>query len=212
MKENGQIKGEALAMFKSNYWLCVVASLLAMIVMNGFISFTVRHSENWKSTFSLLGLILSGPMTVGVYWFYLNLWRGRTADIGEMFAKGFTENLGRHIGAYLLTVLYTVLWMILLVVPGIVKALSYSMTPFILADRPELTASQAIAESQRMMMGHKGRLFYMFLSYLGWIILSGLTGGILFVFYVGPWIHSALTVFYEDLREADSLNQGYRQY
>jgi uncharacterized membrane protein len=210
MKENGQIKSEALGMFKSNYWLCVVASVLAMIVMRGLIAFTIKRDD--ESVISILSLILSGPMTVGLYWFYLSLWRGQTADIGGMFSKGFTENFGRHVGAYLLTVLYTVLWSILLVIPGIVKALSYAMTPFILADRPELTASQAIAESQRMMQGNKGRLFYMYLSFLGWFILSGLTGGILYIFYVGPWLDAALTVFYEDLRAAEYRNQYYREY
>jgi uncharacterized membrane protein len=134
----------------------------------------------------LLGLVVTGPVTVGVSSFFLRLHRCGEADMNLLFTKGFGENLGRHIGAYLLALLYTMLWSLLFVVPGIVKALSYSMTPFILADRPELTAAEAVRESARLMYGKKGKLFCLLLRFLGWGLLSAMTGGILYVFYVGP--------------------------
>jgi uncharacterized membrane protein len=49
------------------------------------------------------------------------------------------------------------------------------MTPFILAEHPNLTASHAIRLSEDMMDGHKAELFFLDLSFIGWSILSALT-------------------------------------
>ena len=43
----------------------------------------------------------------------------------------------RIFSTYFLIVLYIFLWSLLLVIPGIIKSLSYSMTPYILKDRPD---------------------------------------------------------------------------
>lgn len=52
--------------------------------------------------------------------------------------------------------LFTFLWSLLFVIPGIVKALSYSQTYFIMNEHPEYTGREAIDASRRMMDGHKG--------------------------------------------------------
>ena len=44
---------------------------------------------------------------------------------------------------------YLSLWYLLLVVPGMVKSLSYAMTEFIAVDHPEWDANQCISESRR---------------------------------------------------------------
>ena len=40
----------------------------------------------------------------------------------------------------------------------------------------------------RMMHGYKGELFVLYLSFIGWMILSSFTCGLLYVLYVGPYI------------------------
>ena len=208
MKENRQIKDEALVLFRSNYWLCVVVVFVAMAIDGVCSALGARHHA---AAFSgLLGLVVSGPVLIGLNWFFVQLQRNRPADMDTMFVKGFGENLGRHVGGYLLTALFTFLWSLLFFVPGIIKALSYSLTTYLLADRPELTAQEALIESMRMMEGKKGKLFCLFLRFLGWLILSGLTGGILYVFYVGPWINTAMAGFYEEVKAADM--RGYVNY
>ena len=69
--------------------------------------------------------------------------------------------------ARLLQSLYIFLWSLLLVVPGIVATYSYAMTEFILAEHPELTASEAIAQSKQMMYGNRWRLFCLHFSFIG---------------------------------------------
>ena len=46
------------------------------------------------------------------------------------------------------------------------------MTEYILAEHPELTASEAIGCSRRMMSGSRWRLFCMQFSFIGWDLLS----------------------------------------
>ena len=61
--------------------------------------------------------------------------------------------------------IYTFLWSLLLIIPGVIKGLSYSMTPFILTDKPELSANEAIELSMKMMDGHKMDLFVLLLIF-----------------------------------------------
>ncbi len=201
MKDNVRIKYEALGLFKSEYWPCVGAVFMAALIDGLCSALWARSGADRYS--GLLSLIVSGPLLVGLDWFFVQLHRTGRTDLNLLFSKGFGENLGRHIGAYLLTVLFTSLWSLLLVVPGLIKALSYSMTPYVLAERPELSAMEAIRESARLMRGRKGKLFCLLLRFAGWFFLSALTGGLLYVFYVGPWLHAAVAGFYEDLRGAD---------
>lgn len=58
----------------------------------------------------------------------------------------------------LLISVYTLLWTLLFIIPGLVKAYSYAMTPYIMAEHPFLTANEAITESRRIMDGNKWRL------------------------------------------------------
>jgi len=58
-----------------------------------------------------------------------------------------------------------------LVIPGIIKGLSYSMAFYILADDPTKSVKQCIDESKEMMKGNKGKLFGLQLSFMGWVLL-----------------------------------------
>lgn len=76
------------------------------------------------------------------------------------------SGVGRVIATSLLVGLFVMLWSLLFIVPGIVKAYSYSQAIYILRDRKDLTPLEAIRESQQMMYGKKGKLFGLELPYL----------------------------------------------
>mgnify|MGYP000081425479 CR=1 FL=1 len=109
------------------------------------------------------------------------------------------------------------------IIPGIVKAYEYMMIPYLLADNPQMTKEQAFAESKRMMQGQKWKAFVLDLSFIGWYILSGLTLGILAVFYVSPYVNATHAALYEALcyanpagsngftQQADPVNSPFRQ-
>ena len=100
----------------------------------------------------------------------------------------------------LLQKVYIFLWTLLLIIPGIIKAFSYAMTSYILKDNPEIKNNEAIEKSMQMMQGHKMDLFLLYLSFIGWAILSVLTLGIGFIFLT-PYVNAAVSHFYEDLKE-----------
>lgn len=129
--------------------------------------------------------------------FLVNNRNGEKYEIPQMF-EGFSDYV-RIWATLALMELYTLLWTLLLVIPGIIKSYSYMMTPYILRDHPELKYNAAIELSMRMMKGHKLDLFWLHLTFIGWILLCIITCGIA-LFWVVPYICSASVHFYEDLK------------
>ena len=74
------------------------------------------------------------------------------------------------------------------------------MAPYIIYDNPNIDANDAITQSKEMMKGHKWELFCLYLSFIGWLLLSVLTFGILYMVYVGPYMMTAQANFYEQLK------------
>jgi uncharacterized membrane protein len=144
----------------------------------------------------LIGCNLRYGFSVGILRFHHN----SEETIKEMISAGFKEDYGRVLGIVLLKTVFIILWTLLLIIPGIIKALSYSMTPFILQDDPTISGNAAIEKSMRMMDGHKMDLFWLFLSFIGWIILSIMTFGIGFIL-LEPYINTSVAHFYEDLKK-----------
>ncbi len=83
------------------------------------------------------------------------------------------------------------LWMLLLIIPGIIKSYEYRMVPYILAEHPELNYSDVLRMSSEMMDGQKMNTFVLDLSFIGWFILSGITAGIVGIFWTNPYYYSA---------------------
>jgi uncharacterized membrane protein len=95
---------------------------------------------------------------------------------------------------------YFVILAVLSILPVIIKILSYSMTPYILACNRNVTAINALNLSKRMTKGHKGKIFVMGLSFFGWYLLSALTFGILGILYVIPYSYTAFAGLFVELR------------
>ncbi len=142
-------------------------------------------------------LIITGPFALGLALISLRVVRRQDITV-EMLFEGFRDFF-RSLVASLLMIVYVVLWSLLLIIPGIIAALSYSMTFYILADNPDLTASEAIAKSKIMMFGHKAELFWLYLSFIGWAILCLFTAGIGFLWLL-PYIHTSTAVFYHKIK------------
>jgi uncharacterized membrane protein len=147
--------------------------------------------------FSLLLL----PMGWGFTITFLSNHRREDSDpfgVGHLF-DGYRDFV-RIFLTLLLEGIYIVLWALLLIIPGIIKALSYSMTSFILRDRPDLKYNGAIELSMAMMQGHKWELFWLYLTFIGWAILCIFTFCIGF-FWLEPYVTSTMANFYEEVKE-----------
>ena len=148
------------------------------------------------STLNFLHLILGGVIQLGYAKFLLAQHDGKEYQVKDLFSQfdrfgvGFLQSFLRG--------LYVFLWTLLFIIPGIIKQFSYAMTPYILADHPELTAKQAIEASKTMMDGYKGDLFVLGLTFLGWDILNVFTLGI-GSFWLNPYKEAAYAAFYRQL-------------
>ena len=83
---------------------------------------------------------------LGLAILFLALARRQDARVSQVFA-GF-QNFVTALLAYLLIILFVWLWSLLLVIPGIIAALAYSMSFFIIADNPGVGPLEAIRRSK----------------------------------------------------------------
>lgn len=153
------------------------------------------------STFSLLHLILGGVVQLGYSKFLLSQHDGKEYEVRDLFSQFERFSIGFL--QYFLRNLYVILWSLLFIIPGIIKSFSYAMTPFILADHPQMTAKEAIRCSTELMDGHKGELFLLGLTFLGWDLLSGLTLGIGSL-WLNPYKNAAYAAFYRELQAKEN--------
>lgn len=205
------LKASGKASFLRNYWPCVIMSFLMMLgVTVGGKEAADGAKEGFRLSFqvlaggslslSLLGILVFSVLEVSGCRFYLeNVSRNAKLDlVGFGFSSG---TYGTIVAAQLLRKIFIALWSLLLVVPGVMKAYSYCLVPYILADRTDVSAKEALVMSETMMMGKRMEMFMLDLSFLGWFILSGMTGGILGFFYVNPYVHATKAELYLQLRE-----------
>lgn len=151
------------------------------------------------SLLSVLAIVgtVSSLFMAAVKVFVLNpLWLGtqrymllRTQGAASMNELGFGFNcnyLG-NVKTLFLRELYIFLWSLLFIIPGILKAYSYRLVPYILSEHPEMSTSEVLDTSRQLMQGHRFRAFCLDLSFLGWYLLSAITIGIVGVFVVNPY-------------------------
>ena len=141
--------------------------------------------------------ILGSVVGVGYSRFNLDLVdRQKEPEIGTLF--GYFKHWKTTAVANLLQGLYVFLWSLLFIIPGIIAGYSYAMTNYILAEHPELTASEAIEQSKAMMTGNRWRLFCLQFSFIGWDLLCALTLGIGNL-WLRPYKQAAEASFYREV-------------
>lgn len=161
-----------------------------------FITTVAASIASVGSGLNFLHLILGGVIQLGYGKFLLAQHDGREYQVKDLFSQ--FDRFGVGFLQRFLRSLLTALWSLLLIIPGIIKSLSYAMTPYLLVDHPELTAKQAIEASKVMMDGYKGDLFMLGLSFIGWDMLNLLTLGI-GSFWLSPYKEATYAAFYREL-------------
>lgn len=74
--------------------------------------------------------------------------------------------------------------------------------PWIKADRPELSSGRCIEESKKMCKGHIGDLLVLRLSFIGWDMLSFITGNLVGLLYYTPYFRQTNALIYQELKGA----------
>ena len=171
----------------------------------GFIHFVNEISEQYPffkpllaflSILAAIQLIIGGPVMLGYNRFKLYRLDGEEAKFSDLFScfDRFLDGLWMRIR----TILQVFLWSLLFVIPGIVASYRYAMVPYLMADHPDMTVAQAFDRSKAMMNGHKGELFLLHLSFIGWLLLSAITLGLAGL-VIAPYMQFAEGAFYRNL-------------
>ena len=201
------IKAEAKRFIGQNArWWKMTLATIALYLLNGGISIyvniatAINHDDPSTTvgySSSIITLLLI-PFTIAASGYYLNHIRGFNPEWKSLYKEGI-DNYGSYLVTGVLVNVFTFLWSLLFVVPGIIKSLAYSQAKYVIHDNPRLKGKEAIEISKRMTNGFKGDLFSMYLSFIGWYILVGLTGGILSI-YVTPYVETTAAMYYENLK------------
>ena len=178
MFKRDQLKAAAKNQIRGNIGILFVCTLVIGLV---------------TSVASVVSWLVYPAFAISSVLIYLGMTAGKKPQVADVFT-GFNV-FGKAFWLSFLTGLFTMLWMCLLWVPGIIKAISYSMAPYILAENPNLTARQALNESKRITNGVKMDLFVLQLSYIGWALLCAVTFGIALI-YVGPYMQATMANAY----------------
>ncbi len=218
----------------SGNWKPVVLALAVYYLLTGgasefldyFFSYTytipVDLSEDLAYNIGYGGTIYSilvgGPLSFGLAMYLLTFFRTKKSDMTLLF-EGFSY-FKKTFFLYILMNIKIALWTLLFVIPGIIASFRYSQAFYVMIDHPEYSANQCLEESKRLMMGNKGSLFYLNLTFIGWYLLASLPSALfgtfseltilgLFIdllltvpmFFVNAYVQTSVVAFYELLTE-----------
>ena len=157
-----------------------------------------------SGTTAIINQILIGIFNIAFVKFYLDM-RNKNPMEFQDFINSLTLWL-KGILSHLWFLLWIILWSLLFFFPGLVKAFAYSQMNYILADFPDVSIPDAMKISMKITKGYKWDLFMMYLSFLGWMILSSLSFGIGFL-WLKPYMDLSFANAYKFLL-GNALNKN----
>lgn len=221
-----ELKTQAKAGLKRNYWKSVLVGLL-VVLMTAFTASNATGGSGADITSAFAGLssgeilaalglvitsalvgslitavvraIIYNPLKVGISSYCMEAVEGE-APLKSVL-NGYTNKFFGNVWALFLRDLFVFLWSLLLVIPGIVKGYEYRLVEYICAENEGISPKEAMARSKELMQGHKWNAFVLDLSFVGWNILNALTFGILGVFYVQPYQLLTNAALYNTLKK-----------
>lgn len=171
---------EAKEKMKGCYWKMFGIGVLFILIM-------------LVSCVTLVGpFIIFGPMYLGFHRAILQLARTKKVKFSTLFS-GF-KDFGVAFRVGWLFGIRIFLWSLLLIVPGIIAAIRYSMTFFILADNPNITAREAISKSKKMIKGRKREFVKNWSLYFGLAYLINIFSNRFYMFGIQEGLNGMVAV------------------
>lgn len=207
-----EIKEQARAQLKGKVWmllLCTIVSSIIPAIVSGIGSALTSNGNTAAGTIvSLAGsLLLTAPLSLGLTMVYLNVTYGEDPQVSTLF-EPFKKCYGKIIALMLLVEIFIMLWTLLFIIPGIIMGFAYSQSFFILAENPDMSPMECIKESKRIMKGRKMDLFVLYLSFIPWMLLVGITLGIAGIWVI-PYMTLTMTNFYHKIKEGGDQEGDY---
>lgn len=198
-----EIRAYAREAMRGQWGYGVVVCLLALVCYFApvFPSLYIDENSTLSTIWNIAETIYSWCLWFGFITCFLDVARKRPCDPPRLFSSFRSiKFIFKLTLLEVFTSIFIVLWSLLLIIPGIMKAYSYSMSELILIDHPEYTPLKAITESKKMMYGHRVELFILGLSFIGWFLLCIVTFGFA-ALWIAPYFNTAKAKFYLNVKE-----------
>ena len=232
MWENSELKQKAKQVLsRFGYWTPFLATILCGLLMTdpsnilsvmskngGFESFLENEEFAYYFSIAFLSLFVFSfffnlfvgyPIFVGMNRFFMEN-RVSGSKVERIFWVFKSGNYLNVVKTMFLMNLKIFLWSLLLFIPGIIKSYQYYMIPYILAENPGIDSKRAFELSKEMTDGEKFDIFWLGLSFIGWILLGTLACGI-GVLFVEPYIQATFAELYQVMRDKVH-NSGFSDY
>lgn len=173
--------------------------LVVLIILSALSGYSVVNDKDGllSSLLSIAMSLLLFIVTVGYTKFMLNFINDKEYSLDQLWSYfGDWKNLAT---VWIHETIMIFLYFLLLIVPGIIKTISYSLVPYILVDDPNMSSGDVLDLSSKMMNGHKMDYFKLELSFIGWHLLAVLTLGILEI-WIAPYQATAMTKFLSEVK------------
>lgn len=151
---------------------------------------------------SLVVEFLLVPLQIGLNGYMMGFVQNDTFNRDAIFAP--YDDTFKIIGASILMSFVIMIGFIFFIIPGIYLAFSYALVPYLLVTNKDLSITETLELSRKMMNGHKLDLFVLGISFLGWMLLVPCTFGIILI-WLYPYMMTATAKFFVDI--IDSYNE-----
>ena len=185
MIDRADIKRFSKEALKDTKWALILVGFIIYMAIGGACS-----------TLMGIGIILAYPLELGLILMIKKVLSGKEVDFNLLFNpyKDLNKAVNFSLSIFV-SQIFICLWSLLFVIPGIVKAYSYSAVPYLFSMNPDLKPIEAIDESKRLMNGHKWEAFVFDLSFIPHFLLAIITLGI-YLIYLIPYYATCKIEFY----------------
>jgi len=202
------LKLKAKERLKGTWFPVPAATLFVYLVVATLLSSIANKQSTTMSIIAIiLNFIVGASFNIAIAYFYIEY---NKLPLGEKpkfntFIDGFNFFVRGILGTLWMG-LWLFLWTLCFIIPGIIKAFSYSMFLFILAENPNVSVRRALRISSEITKGYKLDIFITQLSFIGWYMLSVVTFGII-LFWAVPYMYLTMANLYQFLKE-EALRTG----
>lgn len=188
---------------KGNKWTIISVGLILLSLS----SIGSYLSSQAGIVVGILFDIVSAIFNVGAVVYMVSFINDIELKIDMLWSK--FNNGGKIISTYITKIITIFLHTLLFIVPGIIKSYKLELVDFILADDNynNLSPTEIMNLSEKMMDGYKWDYFILKLSFIGWDILAIFTLGFLLI-WLYPYQQVAFTKFLYDVKKKYEENNS----
>lgn len=202
MRKASEIKldaNKALIGKRGTYVLELLTFYIIESIMVAFALTFITTDENSAvyTIFIIVCAIVQTLLIIGLISYGVNLNVNREKAIYSNMFSGFSNRAIQKIFLVILLDIIQGIGYICFVIPGIYLTLRLNLALYII-NNGDYTAIEAIKESWRLTKGHVLDFLIFNLTFIGWLIVVMITGG-LAILWVGPYYITATSYFYTDL-------------